>query len=329
MIRFSSRAGSLLLAILLVGMAEPVLAYDASLPYQNYPSFECLRRNTRGECVDFTYDPNDRPSSSSSRSSRSSSSTSTSGTGDIEIDIDPDGDAVRPGEFIEFVIELENTRRNRITTDVRAEFDSDLDFQSASDDGEERSGDEVLWEDVRIDGRDTEELTLRMRVRNNARIGRSLRLRVWADGNREEAIVVTSTRSRSNDDCDEDDEDDDDCDLRSAGDVTVRITDSPDPFEPGQQVRYAIRIDNDEDYDRRIDVRATLDSDTTYVSSSNNGRRTGRVVRWDDLRIDEDESLTLLLFVYTDRDIRDGDEIHLEVEVNGITEDEEDTEARF
>jgi hypothetical protein len=94
-------------------------------------------------------------------------------------------------------------------------------------------------------------------------------------------------------------------------------------------VRYAIRIDNEENYDRRIDVRAILDSDTTYVSASDSGRHTSRIVRWDDLRIDEDETITLLLVVYTDRDIRDGDEIHLEVEVNGNTEDEEDTEAEF
>jgi hypothetical protein len=306
-------------------MGESAIAYDASLPYQNYPSFECFRRNARNECVDFTYDPNDTSSSSSRSRSTSSRSSSVSGNGDIEINIDPDGDAVRPGEFVEFVIELRNTRNSRVTTDVRAEFDSDLDFQSASRNGDDIGNDEVEWQNIRVDGRDTEELKLRVRVRTGARVGRTLRLRVSADGNEEEATVVTSTRSRSSDTCDSNDT----CGLRTAGESRVRITSSPDPFEPGQQVRYAIRIDNEESFDRRIDVRATLDPDTTYVSSSNGGDHTSHIVRWDDLRIDGDETLTLLLNVYTDRDIRDGHEIHLEVEVNGVTEDEEDTEARF
>lgn len=317
--------GSALLALLLLGTGESVLAYDASLPYQNYPSFECLRRNALRECVDFTYDPNDRSSSSSS----SRRTSTTSGNGDIEISMNKDGDGVRPGEFLRFIIRLENTRRSRVTTDVRVEFASDLDYQSSSDDGEEISSDEVEWQDVRIDARDEEELELRMRVRSGARTGRSLRLRVYADGNTEDFSVVTSSRSRSNDDdCDEDD--DDDCeDLDRSGDVRVRITSSPDPFEPGEQVHYAIRIDNEENFDRRIDVRATIDPDTTYVSASHSAERSGRVIRWDDLRIDEDETISLLLNVYTDRDIRDGDEIHLEVEVDGNTEDEEDTEAQF
>ena len=325
MTRLPSRIGSALVALLLLGTGDVALAVsDPAAPYRGYSSFHCNRETRVGGqtiCTDFSYDPNDR--SSSSTSSRSSSSTS--GNGDIEISIDPDGDAVRPGEFVEFVITLENTRRSRITTDVRAELDSDLDFQSASDDGEDVNSDEVEWQDVRINARDEEELKLRVRVRSGARVGRTLRLRVFADGNEEEASVVTSTRSRSGDDCD----DNDTCDLRTSGDSRVRITDSPDPFEPGQQVRYAIRIDNEESYDRRIDVRATLDPDTTYVSSSDSGKHTSHVVRWDDLRIDGDETITLLLYVYTDRDIRDGNDIHLEVEVNGVTEDEEDTEARF
>ncbi len=317
--------GSGLLALLLLGTGEHVLAYDASLPYQNYPSFECFRRNAQRECVDFSYDPNDRSSSSSNSSNSSSTS---SGNGDIEISMNKDGDGVRPGEFLRLIIRLENTRRSRVTTDVRVEFAADLDFQSGSDDVEEISSDEVEWQDVRIAARDEEELELRMRVRSAARVGRSLRLRVWADGNVEDFTVVTSNRSRSNDDCDEDD--DDDCeDLDRSGDVRVRITSSPDPFEPGEQVHYAIRIDNEENFDRRIDVRATIDPDTTYVSASHSAERSGRVIRWDDLRIDEDETISLLLNVYTDRDIRDGDEIHLEIEVDGITEDEEDTEAQF
>lgn len=322
-----------LLALLLLSEVPLSQAYDASLPYQNYPSFECFRRNSRGECVDFSYNPNDRASSSRSTTSRSSSRTSSSrslsyaGNGDIEISMNKDGDGVRPGEFLRLVIRLENNRRSRITTDVRVKFASELDFQSAGGGGEEISSDEVEWRDVRINARDEKELELRVRVRSNARIGRSLRLRVFADGNEEEFTVVTSNRSRNNDD---DDCDDDDCeDLDRSGDVRVRITDSPDPFEPGQQVRYAIRIDNEEAFDRRIDVRATMDANTTFVSASHNGDNVGRTVRWNNLRINGDETITLLLTVYTDRGIDDGDEIHLEVEVEGRTEDEEDTTARF
>lgn len=309
-------------------LSESAYAYDASLTYRNYPGFQCYQWNSRGECVNFSYSASGTTGSTRSSSSRSRSSYSTARDGDIEIEIDPDGDAVRPGEIVEFDIDLRNRRNSRVTTDVVATFDSDLDFLSASDDGDEISRDEVEWQDIRVGARDTETLTLRMRVRSGARIGRSLHLTVEANGTEEEVIVVTSSRSRRNDDnCDDDY--DDDCDLRSNGDVEVRITSTPDPFEPGEQVRYTIKIENLEDYDRRVDVRANLDPDTTYVSGTDNPDHSSRRVEWENLKLEDGDTRTLTLVVYTDRDIDDGDEITLTIDVNGREEDEEVTEARF
>lgn len=234
--------------------------------------------------------------------------------GDVQVSISDSSDEVEPGDEFEYRIRIENDGNDDERVDVVAFLDDEMSFVSASDSGDE-SGDEVEWQDILVREDASKTLTLRVRVSGGADDGDTLELRVEADD--EEDREDTDVEDDDDDDDNDDDNDDDE-------DVAISITDSDDPVEVGDIITYRIKLTNDGNSSTRVDLRAVLDDGMSYTSSSDNGNLDGNdEVEWNDLRIDDDDSKTVLLTVRVNNTADDGDTLRLKVE----TESHEDTET--
>jgi hypothetical protein len=314
-------------------------AFDPAAGYRNRPGFRCLSQNARGECFDFVYGGSSRGTSTIF---------STEVEGDVSIDIGtPNIDhLVRRGSTAEFRIVLTNETSRRVTTDVRASLDAGMSFVSGTSSPRRITNRTVEWRDVRVEEDDDKQLILRVRIANNLTIGDELTLTIETDDGATQEVTlevtnssvatytcdstyyyvdgrrVTGRRGRSTS-CDDFDDDDED------GEYTIRISDTPDPFEPGELVTYTIVIRNEDETSRRVDVHAFLDDNVDYVSASEvpDEIESDEVV-WEDVSIGRDGTRTYTLSLRTDRGLDDGDLVNLRVEV-GDNAEEEDTEAFF
>lgn len=248
------------------------------------------------------------------RSNGGSSSSSAGSQTDGDLTVSANRTTVEPGDRVTFTIRIKNDRSRDIETDLNAFLDDDMEFDDASDDGEEIEEDEeVEWQDIEIDEDDSETVTLEVRIDDSADDGDSLRVRFETDDDE------VSIRLEVDDDNDNDDEDDDDNDA----DIEVSISESDDPVEQGDTITYRIRLTNNSNDDEETDVTALLDDDTTFVSASEGGSlENNDEVEWNDIEVREDRTITLLLTVRVDNSADDGDTLELDVE----TDDDEDTE---
>lgn len=228
---------------------------------------------------------------------------------DLNLTVTDSIDPVMENGTVTYYIRLENEGNDDIRADVLAELDDGMDFVSASDGGDE-DDDEIEWKNVRVDEDTTKTVMLTVRLNGKADDGDKLRLRVEA--NEEEDVETTDV----DDDGYDDDEDDDD--------VTISITDSDDPVEEGDRITYRISIENKEDDDITIDVRAKLDDLTSFIDASGNGEEDGDdEIIWEDVTIKEDATKVLTLEVRVTSKADDGDTLKLEVEAG----DDEGTET--
>ncbi len=230
---------------------------------------------------------------------------------EVSISITDSEDPVQEGDEYTYQIKIENEDDDDIRVDVLAILDEDTSFVSASDDGDE-SSDEVEWDDIRLDEDESKTLTLRVKVRSSANDGQDLILKVEA--NDEEEEEETEVEDDDNDDDDTGDED-----------VDVTISESDDTVQEGDTVIYRIELENNENDDIEVDVRADLDDGMSFLSASLDGRLIGDdEVRWDNIDIDEDDDRVLLLTVRINNKVDDGDTLRLTVEA-GEGEDSETT----
>ncbi len=250
-------------------------------------------------------------SGGSSSFGSSSSGRNTETDGGLSVSVDDT--TVEPGDRVTFTIRIENDRSRDIETDLNAFLDSDMEFVSASDDGEDIEDDEVEWQDIEVDEDDSETVTLKVRIDSNADDGDSLRIRFETDDDEVSLRLEV----------DDNGHDDDDDDGNNDADIQVSITESDDPVESGDTITYRIKLTNDSNDDEETDVTAFLDKDTTFVSASDDGYdRSSDRVEWKDVEVREDHTVTLLLTVRVDSSADDGDTLELEVE----TDDDSDTE---
>lgn len=110
--------------------------------------------------------------------------------------------------------------------------------------------------------------------------------------------------------------------------LSITVSGSPKEVEDGDTINYSIYLRNDMTVSRKIDVRAFLDQDTTFVSASANGDevRNDDEVEWTDVSVPARSSKTLTLKVRVASRVRDGDTLTLRVEADGQS-DEEDTDV--
>ncbi len=225
----------------------------------------------------------------------------------VTVSITDAADPVEEGEVITYRIRITNNENQIITIDPTAFLDGETSFVSASDNGDLRGGDEVEWENISIARDETKTLLLSVRPRSSVNDGDTVRVRVEAGDDED----TEDTRIEDNNDDNNDD-----------GDIRVSITDSDDPAQPGDTVTYRIRVENRDNDDTSVDVRARLDGDMTYVSSSENGDLSGSEVRWDNVDIDGDDDVTLILNVRIRTSADDGDTVRLDVDAEGVDDSE-------
>ncbi len=100
-------------------------------------------------------------------------------------------------------------------------------------------------------------------------------------------------------------------------DINISITDSPDPVSVGDTITYRIRLRNREDFDVRTDVRAYLDSKTTFVSASEDGEDIDSdEVEWTRIDLDADDTTTLTLRVRVRSNTSSNGSVRLRVETD-------------
>lgn len=228
--------------------------------------------------------------------------------GDISLSISDSDDPIERLGTITYRIRIKNNDNDDLTVNVRALLDASMDYVSATDDGSLYDDSDVRWEDIDVQEDETKTILLTVRLNSDARDGDTLSLRVDCEGQ-------TDTETTKVDDPNNTDSSD--------YDVSITTTDSPDPAEVGDIVRYRITIRNNENSDISLDVTADLDTGMTYYSSTQSGRKSGDIVRWDALDIAEDETKVLLLDVRINSDVDDGDTVRLRTEGG----DETDTET--
>ena len=248
-------------------------------------------------------------SSSSTTSSSSSSSSSSSCTGDPDITISlyDSADPVDPDERFTYTMRITNNSNSCTVDDLDARLilDLDTDFVSASNNGSHNNG-TVTWNDLDIGTADFITRTVDVRVDDNADDGDVLRAIAFADNDSDDETTRVDDGGNGGDE-----------------EITISVVDDRDPVETGDSFSYRIRINNNENSEICTDVRAFLDSDTSFLNASDDGDEDGNdEVVWEDFCIDGDDSETLRLEVRVRNSARDGDRLRLRVRA----EDEEDTE---
>ncbi len=232
---------------------------------------------------------------------------------DGDLSVSASDTTVEPGDRVTFTIRIKNDRNRDIETDLNAFLDSDMEFVSASDDGEDIEDDEIEWQDIEVDEDDSETVTLKVRIDSNADDGDTLRIRFETDDDEVSLRLEVDDHGNDNDDDNDDD-----------ADITVSITETDDPVDEGDTITYRIKLTNNSNDDEETDVTAFLDKNTSFVSASDDGfEDSSDRVEWNDVEVREDKTVTLLLTVRLDSGADDGDTLELEVE----TDDDSDTET--
>jgi uncharacterized repeat protein (TIGR01451 family) len=136
----------------------------------------------------------------------------------------------------------------------------------------------------------------------------------------EMAYIIWKIEEGSDDEDDEDEDEDDEDE-----DIEVSINAPVSEVTTGSTITFTITIENESNDDISVDVEATLDDGLNAISASDDGDVSGDEAEWDDIDIDEDDDVTLTLTAIVDANADVGDELTVEVNVEG---EEDDIEIR-
>jgi len=245
---------------------------------------------------------------------------------DVSLVITDDQDPVDIQDEVTYSIRIVNNSSSDETMDVRAFLDRDTVFLDASEDGEEDGDDEVVWEDVDVDGDDSTTLRLDVRVRSTAQAGDRVRLQVRA--------------------CDEEDteyttvEDDFDpvctgtycppVDPVNPGTGVVTVDKQADRAEvqPGSTLSYTLTIRNlSNGAAQGINVDDQFTAGTLTVEDPAGGVATGNGVRWLIPTLGPNETRVIRYRVRVSPAMRHGQIITNTVEVRGAGFDRTATDS--
>jgi len=230
---------------------------------------------------------------------------------DGDLTVTTDSDTVEPGDRVTFTIRINNDRSRDIETDLTADLDSESEFVSATDGGDDVQDDRVEWDNIDINDRDEEEITLKVRIDSSADDGDRLKFRFETDNDEVTVDLRVDDNGGSNHN------------NNDNADISVNVSAADNSPEPGDTVTYRIKLTNNSNDDEETDVTAFLDNDMEFVSASEDGYDHGSdEVQWNNVEVREDHTVTLLLTVRIDSRADDGDRLKLEVE----TDDDSDTE---
>ncbi|MBU0457897.1 DUF11 domain-containing protein, partial [Patescibacteria group bacterium] len=232
---------------------------------------------------------------------------STGSTNQLTLTLDDTVDPVEPCENYNYTLRVTNVTTNAINNvTTTLSLDNDTTYLASSNNGTHSNG-IVTWPDFTAAASNTETRTVTVKANCNTQDNDILRAQAFAEG------LTDSEDTRVDEGGGTDD-----------NGITLNITDdTPDPVEIGEVLTYNIRVCNEDNTSTTTDVTAFLDSDTSYLSSSDNGRDINDdEVKWDDLDLNANGCETLALRVRVMTSAREGSTLRLEARA----EDDSDTE---
>ena len=214
------------------------------------------------------------------------------------------------GQTLSYTITVTNTSSVSATgVTIIDTLPSNVSYQSASN-NPTRNGSEVKWENIFMNAGETRVFTVQVIVNTGTPNNTVLTNKAEVFGG-PSALDTTTVKT-----------DDDD-----TGEINVEVSDSPDPIlvPCEDRIEYRIRIENSYNTSKSVDIVATIDADTKYISSSDGGDEESNTrIEWDNVSIPGNDGYRIIrLTVSVDEiDVIDGDTLHLNVTVDGDSDSE-------
>lgn len=205
--------------------------------------------------------------------------------GQITIDLSADKDEVRPGDDLEYEVEVKNTGSASRTFTVTLSLPDEVDFKDASNDGDEDDG-IVEWEVTLAAGK-SKTFTAEVEVlEDEVEDGDTIEALATAEG----AIDEESTDI-------EDDGDDDDGELEVS-----KSADTTEVF-PGGTVEYTVTVENNTDdtlEDITVEDRIS-GSSYSIIDDGDADSRSGNTLKWEIDELEEGDSVTFRYRIVVDQ----------------------------
>lgn len=182
--------------VLTLGIAMPVAvsAADQSLPYRNFPGFQCHNWNSIGECVDFSYDDYGRaPSAAGTLVPRGSvpssfgSNLCVSCARGVSVRVRATNSVIRGGH-VNYSVYIRNDDTIAHSIPVRVYLDPQTTYVSGSLGGR-TDGTMIRWDDVRIGARSSITLAIRVSVNPSASVNSQIVMTAQAAWSSDSAIT--------------------------------------------------------------------------------------------------------------------------------------------
>ncbi len=256
-----------------------------------------------GGSLNLMVNADGRTATQNTRISGSSTCSTCYGNGNVTVSVSDSVNSVNPGDLLTYTILLRNDSSYSQTVSAVASLDPQTTFSSASYSGYNQGYQSVRWDSLVVGANQTRTLSLTVRVNSSAHTGDTLHFTVNAGG--DSATNDTSIGYGSG---------------YNNGDVTLTVTDSPDPVNAGGLLTYTITVRNSGSYSQNVDVLASLDPNTTFSSASSGGyNRDNRTVEWTNLILGAFTTRSLTLTTRVSSSIYSGNSVHLTVSANGAT----------
>lgn len=267
-------------------------------------------------------------------------------SGDVSVTLIPDTTQPGPGDLVRYTIRVRNNTSTDRRFTVRAQFSSDYTFVSGTNNVQTTDSRNIYWNNLSIDHYDTEELTLKLRVRSTAVNGQRLDLFVTADNGNSRTDNETSNiyvqGGSNNNNCYYDNSGRYYCNnnnsncyydsygryvCSNSGNLSVLLRADSNSVRIGDIVRTYITLNNNQNRDETVDLTANIDEDLTYYSASNspdtfnNGR-----VEWDRLTVRANSTLTVTLDTRVSNFAHVNDQLRINVTAQGLSNTTSDVE---
>lgn len=195
------------------------------------------------------------------------------------------------GETLTYQITLTNPSSQSQTVTVTDSFSTLTTFLSASDNGSVNNG-VVTWTNIPVPANNgTKVLTLTMKVNDSAPNGVQIINTAYV-GNRNSTDQTTI--------------------QGTTGGLTLTITDTPDPVEPCEQIRYDLRLQNNSAASITTDLVVTFqNNDLDFSSASDGGFESGNGARWNNLVVFAGSSRTVQLTANVDCNASDNEQLRI------------------
>ncbi len=110
--------------------------------------------------------------------------------------------------------------------------------------------------------------------------------------------------------------------VGGTGNVTIDVTDSPDPVEACDTLTYTVRVTNPSNSTQNVNVTQVLPSDVDFLSATDGGTHSNGVITWSNVSLSSNQTRTFTVQVRVDCDVADGRSITTTVYAGGATDTE-------